>query len=207
MESQTLSNKLLRDFDNLYNSEADDYDVKIQVGENSKMENFKAHSVILRARSTYFRSAFSSNWAKKEGKYFIFKKPNVSAIVFQIILKYIYTGIIELNENNVKNNIIEILIAADEMNLCELVEYLQQHIINLNNDWIKKNIVKLFNKIYQCKGVFPKLEDYCNDINMCQESELLIDSNIFRGLNHGVLQRILLLILILEIGYLMSIMR
>ncbi|RIA84909.1 BTB/POZ protein [Glomus cerebriforme] len=205
MESQTLYNKLLRDIGNLYNIEADDYDVKIQVGENSKIKNFKAHSVILRARSTYFRSAFFSNWAKKEGDYFIFKKPKLSAIAFQIILKYIYTGTIELDENNVKNNIIEILIAADEMNLCELVEHL---IINLKNYWIKKDSVKQFNQIYQCNGVFSKLEDYyCNDINMYQEPELLIDSNIFRGLNHGVLQRILLLILILQIGYLMSIMK
>ncbi|RIA94257.1 hypothetical protein C1645_818357 [Glomus cerebriforme] len=67
MESQTLSNKLLRDIGNLYDSEADNYNVKIQVGENSKIENFKAHSVILRARSNYFHSAFSSNWTKKEG--------------------------------------------------------------------------------------------------------------------------------------------
>ncbi|GBC24811.2 BTB/POZ protein [Rhizophagus irregularis DAOM 181602=DAOM 197198] len=52
------------------------------------MEIFKAHSVILRARSYYFRSAFSSNWAKKEGDFYIFKKPNVTPIVFKIILKH-----------------------------------------------------------------------------------------------------------------------
>jgi hypothetical protein len=86
MSNQTLSETLLKDISNLYNG-ADDYNVKIQVGEDSEIEVFYAHSVILRARSTYFRSAFSSNWAKKEGDFFIFKKPNVTSIVFQIILK------------------------------------------------------------------------------------------------------------------------
>ena len=87
MSSRTLSDTLLRDISNLYDDGTDDYNVKIQVGEDSEMEVFNAHSVILRARSTYFRSAFSSGWAKKEGDFFIFKKPNVTATVFQIILK------------------------------------------------------------------------------------------------------------------------
>ena len=86
MYCQTLSDTLLRDISNLYN-ETDDYNVKMQVSEDSEIEIFKAHSVILRARSSYFRSAFSSNWAKKDGDFFIFKKPNITAIVFQIILK------------------------------------------------------------------------------------------------------------------------
>jgi hypothetical protein len=86
MTCQAFSDKLLRDISNLYDK-ADDYNVKIQIGEDSEMEIFKAHSVILRARSNYFRSAFSSNWAKKEENIYIFKKPNVTPIVFQIILK------------------------------------------------------------------------------------------------------------------------
>jgi hypothetical protein len=86
MSCQTLSDTLIKDISNLYDK-PNDCDVKIQVGEDSKMEIFKAHSVILRARSNYFRTAFSSGWAKKEGNFYIFKKPNVSGIVFQIILK------------------------------------------------------------------------------------------------------------------------
>ncbi len=86
MSRQTLYDALLKEISNLYD-EADDYNVKIEVGEESEMKIFKAHSVILRARSTYFRSAFSSNWAKKEGDFLIFKKPNMTPIVFQIILK------------------------------------------------------------------------------------------------------------------------
>ncbi|GBB92188.1 hypothetical protein RclHR1_01980013 [Rhizophagus clarus] len=163
MSCQTLSDTLLRGISNLYDK-TDDYNVKIQVGEDSKMEIFKAHSVILRARSNYFRTAFSSNWAKKEGDFYIFKKPNICKIYKLIFLMftYVYTGTIVLDTINVENNSIGLLLAADEMNLYELIEHLQQHIIelsNANNSWIAQNGVNLFNSISYRKGVFPKLEE------------------------------------------------
>src|SRR2546423_8046528 len=76
MSSETLSNSLLRDLSRLYNN-SNDYDVIIQVGEESNSEVFKAHSNILRIRSTYFNAALSSNWIKKEGNVITFKKPNI----------------------------------------------------------------------------------------------------------------------------------
>ncbi|CAI2175765.1 5589_t:CDS:2 [Funneliformis geosporum] len=84
--TKILSDALLRDISNLYDG-TDDYDVKIEVGQEVETEIFKAHSVILRARSSYFRAAFSSNWAMKEGDFLILKKPNMSPLVFQSILK------------------------------------------------------------------------------------------------------------------------
>ncbi len=86
MSSETLSDVLLRDLNRLY-SDADDYDVIIQVGEVPNIENFKAHSAILRIRSKYFNRALSSNWVKKEENIITFKKPNVHPNVFRIILK------------------------------------------------------------------------------------------------------------------------
>ncbi|CAG8640806.1 5010_t:CDS:2 [Rhizophagus irregularis] len=85
---------------------------------------------------------------------------------------------------NVENNFIDLLIAADEMNLYELVEHLQQHIISsnhLNNDWIVQNGIKLFNTISLHKGAFPKLEEFCKNI-MSQEPKLLIGSRKWRPL-------------------------
>ncbi|CAB5331583.1 unnamed protein product [Rhizophagus irregularis] len=122
-----------------------------------------------------------------------YNKPNVSGIIFRIILKYIYTGTIALDATNVENNFIELLIAADEMNLYELVEHLQQHIIDLNhsnNDWIKQNGIKLFITIFRHKGVFSKLEELCNKI-MSQEPKLLIGSNEFWGLDDDALLSII----------------
>jgi len=95
-----------------------------------------------------------------------------------------------LDANNVENNLIKLLIAADEMNLHELVEYLQQHITTLNHDWIVQNGVKLFNMISCHKGTFLKLEEYCKNI-MSEEPKLFIDSNEFWGLEDDALLSII----------------
>ncbi len=42
-------------------NDADDFNVIIQVGKNKNIKEFRAHSVILRACSSYFKDAFSSN--------------------------------------------------------------------------------------------------------------------------------------------------
>ena len=67
--------------------DADDYNVIIQVGENENTKEFRAHSVILRARSSYFKSALSANWITKENNMIMFNKPNVTPAVFDMILK------------------------------------------------------------------------------------------------------------------------
>ncbi len=66
---------------------ADDFNVIIQVGDNQNTKEFYAHSVILRARSPYFKSAFSSNWIIKRNNMIMFNKPNITPIVFNMILK------------------------------------------------------------------------------------------------------------------------
>jgi len=78
----TLSNNFMRLLEY-----ADDYNVSMRVGEEPKVRTFKAHSVILRARSTYFRYALSSEWAIMEGNTYIFTKPNITPESFEIILK------------------------------------------------------------------------------------------------------------------------
>ena len=66
---------------------ADDFNVIIQVGENQDTKEFRAHSVILRARSPYFKIAFSSKWITKKNDMIMFNKPNITPIVFDMILK------------------------------------------------------------------------------------------------------------------------
>lgn len=65
----------------------DGFDVTIQVGKNENMKKFKAHSVILRARSPYFKSAFKARWTTKEDNIIKFCKPNINPTVFDMILK------------------------------------------------------------------------------------------------------------------------
>src|SRR5947209_5928521 len=59
-------------------SENEDYNMIINVGEYPNVKQFKAHSIILRVRSSYFRAALSSEWAKIENNHITFNKPNIN---------------------------------------------------------------------------------------------------------------------------------
>lgn len=83
---KSLENSFLRDIRQLLH-EADDYNVLLEVGQEPNIETFKAHSVILRARSTYFRAALSTNWAKTNDGIIKMNKPNITPDVFRVILK------------------------------------------------------------------------------------------------------------------------
>jgi len=77
---------LSKDFSLILN-DADDFNVIIKVGENSNTKEFLAHSVILRARSPYFKGALSAEWIKRENNMIMFNKPNITPTVFDMVLK------------------------------------------------------------------------------------------------------------------------
>jgi hypothetical protein len=66
---------------------SEEFNVVIYVGEEDNQKIFQAHSLILRARSYYFRTALSKQWARKEGDDNILRLPNISPHIFDIILK------------------------------------------------------------------------------------------------------------------------
>ncbi|CAB4381484.1 unnamed protein product [Rhizophagus irregularis] len=131
MNCKDLSATLLKNISRLL-IEADDYNVFITVGEEPNVEIFQAHSVILRAMSPYFHAALSINWAQKAGHKFHFKKPNINPNIFKIILQYIYTGTIRLDDETSDLNLVELLTASDELVLMDLVDYIQEYIISLD---------------------------------------------------------------------------
>jgi hypothetical protein len=77
---------LSKDFSLILN-DADDFNVIIQVGEDNHTKEFRAHSVILRARSRYFKSALSSEWITKKNDMIMYSKPNITPTVFDMVLK------------------------------------------------------------------------------------------------------------------------
>ena len=93
MESHYCS-EVIQDLENAIEN-YDDYDVVIKAGESSK--ELRAHSFVLRTRCSYFKRALSSDWEEidDDGNY-IFKKPNISFEVFQLILRQINNLIIIL---------------------------------------------------------------------------------------------------------------
>ena len=78
--------ELSSDYEKLFETELG-YDVIIYVGEEQNVREIHAHSNILNIRSQYFRTAFSNEWAEKKDGKFIFRKPNISPQLFNIILR------------------------------------------------------------------------------------------------------------------------
>ena len=78
--------ELSNDYEKLFEEEIG-YDVIIYAGEEPNVKEIHAHSNILSIRSQYFRSAFSNEWTEKKDGKFIFKKPNISFHLFNIILR------------------------------------------------------------------------------------------------------------------------
>ena len=66
--------------------DVNDYNVIIKAGINPGRKFF-AHSIILRARSPYFKSVFLSEWSIKKGDMLLLKKPKINPDVFEMILK------------------------------------------------------------------------------------------------------------------------
>ncbi|CAB4440349.1 unnamed protein product [Rhizophagus irregularis] len=74
---------------------------------------------------------------KNDGALVHIKLPNISPEIFQVIIRYIYGGKFLFGEYDT-SDIIKILVAANKLNLQELVKYLQTSLIENNSDWIEK---------------------------------------------------------------------
>ncbi|UZO27812.1 uncharacterized protein OCT59_019999 [Rhizophagus irregularis] len=155
------------------------FDTEILVGENSNTKTFRLHSLILKVRSPYFRIALSNNWKKVENNIIKFKKPNISVKVFEILIKYMYSGKLDL-ENDVKTNI-AILIAADELCLNELCIYIEEYLLE-NEELLKQNLI-LIQDITSKFTQFKKLTQFYNK----QDDSLIFQANDFTSIKQEVL--------------------
>ncbi|CAB4373432.1 unnamed protein product [Rhizophagus irregularis] len=91
-----------------------DYNVIIYIGKEPNFKEFHAHSNVLRCRSEYFDKILSDDSIeKKDGKYII-KKQNISPQAFNVVLKYLYTGKIDI-ANKTKTEISNIMTVSDEL--------------------------------------------------------------------------------------------
>ncbi|RGB24297.1 hypothetical protein C1646_676473 [Rhizophagus diaphanus] len=154
-----------------------------------KMEEFYVHSLLLSARSPYFRAALSNEWAKKDEKgIIVLKKPNISPKVFKVILKYIYTGVIDF-KNQGMTDILELLVASDELILDELIEYAQEYMIQNRSTWLQQNIVQVLHTIFRHETC-SKLQDYCMEI-ISNDPKFLFESEDYLSLDTHVLVSLL----------------
>src|SRR5437764_14984482 len=78
--------KLVNDLSSLL-IKSDCYDVEIKIRDGDDVKIFKAHSNILKARSSYFRVALSDNWIKRsENGMILIERENISPKVFKVLL-------------------------------------------------------------------------------------------------------------------------
>ncbi|RHZ70442.1 hypothetical protein Glove_271g45 [Diversispora epigaea] len=149
--------KLSQNFIELLNDK-DDYNVIVEV-ENEK--SFPAHSNVLKCRSPYFRKELE-NIIPNENNIKKITKPNISGLIFDIILKYIYGGIVNF-ENFETRFIFNLMIAANEFEIEELTKKLENHFIENKSSWLKSHFSLVYRSIFSGNN-FKDLQKFCNDI-------------------------------------------
>ncbi|EXX66608.1 hypothetical protein GLOIN_2v1611857 [Rhizophagus irregularis DAOM 181602=DAOM 197198] len=186
MSSKFLA-ELSNDYEKLFETEIG-YDVIIYAGEEQYVKEIHAHSNILSIRSQYFRSAFSNEWAEKKDGKFIFKKPNISPQLFNIILRFIYCGNIEL-KNLQGPDVLKLLIAVDELNIHPLISHIQEFLIEHQTEFLYQNPTGILETVYQHE-TFTDLWNFCLE-KICEEPKVLFDSDKFIDLKAPLLELLL----------------
>ncbi|RIB27887.1 hypothetical protein C2G38_1662692 [Gigaspora rosea] len=159
-----------------------DYNVVIEVGKQPNIQLFKVHSVILYQRSLYFRQKFKN--ATKKNDMIEIKLPHISVEIFSNIIKYIYGGLVSL-ENLKASDIFDFLVAANELKFIELSESLQTHLINNNSSWLRLNFSRVYQISFQNEN-FIDLQKFCNDI-IAKHPRIIFDSDNFTAFQENAL--------------------
>ncbi|RHZ70452.1 hypothetical protein Glove_271g30 [Diversispora epigaea] len=175
--------KLSQNFIELLNDK-EDYNVVIEV-ENEK--SFTSHSNVLKCRSTYFHKELK-NIIPNENNIKKITKPNISGVIFDIILKYIYGGIVNF-ENVETRFIFDLMIAANEFEIEELTKKLENHLIENKSSWLKSHFSLVYRSIFNGNN-FKDLEKFCNDI-VAKYPNLIFDAEDFISLQESALVSLL----------------
>ncbi|RGB26078.1 hypothetical protein C1646_770900 [Rhizophagus diaphanus] len=155
------------------------YDVTIEVGEDPNVKIFRSHLIILCHRSPFLRRALASKKKNDNNNLTHIKLSNISPEIFQIILKYLYGGIFSLNEHDILN-IFKILIAADELLLQELVNYLQTYFIENKIEWMEQNFELVHRTTYKSNNL-SEIQQFCIDF-IAKSPEKIFNSLDFTSL-------------------------
>ncbi|EXX57569.1 hypothetical protein RirG_206010 [Rhizophagus irregularis DAOM 197198w] len=164
------------------------YDTTIEVGEDPYVKIFRTHMNILCYRSPYFRKVLASNKKKNDGTLSHIKFPNISPDTFEIILMYIYGGILSFNEQ-VTSDILKVLVAADELCLQELVYYLQSYLIENKSEWIVQNFELAHRISFQSNNLLG-IQKFCTNL-MAKSPEKIFGSFDFTSLPEQSLIKLL----------------
>ncbi|RIA84220.1 BTB/POZ protein [Glomus cerebriforme] len=183
--SSKLSNILHEEYNDILES-TEFYDTEIVIGKGP-IKVFKVHSLILKIRSPYFRTALSDKWVKTENNIIKLKNPNISVKIFDILIKYIYSSIVDITENDIKTNV-ELLIAADELCLIDLCTFIEEYFLK-NKALLKQNFV-LIQDIATKFTHFKKLSQFYLS-NFQRKPSLIFKAKDFTTIKKDILLNLL----------------
>ncbi|RIB06398.1 hypothetical protein C2G38_2217219 [Gigaspora rosea] len=162
-------------------------DVIVNVGKGTESKPFELHSGILYVRCPYFSNELDKLDYNEEHIKEI-NKPDISVDVFQVIIMYIYGGIISF-ENMDSNIIFESLMIANEFQLSELAKYIENYLIQHHEFWIHTNFSKIYRATIENDSL-GTLQKYCVKV-AAENPDLIFDSDDFTTLPEGAFVSIL----------------
>ncbi|RHZ51193.1 hypothetical protein Glove_482g30 [Diversispora epigaea] len=151
--------KLSQDFSELLNDKKE-YNVVVEVDKEENKKSFTAHSAVSRYRSSYFDKELG-NVTANENHIKTIIKPSFSAQIFEIILEYIYGGIVNI-ENTDTKTIYELMISANELEIIELSVKLESYLIESKASWLRTHFSLVYRSIFdsnEFKEDFPSLQE------------------------------------------------
>ncbi|KAF0541192.1 serine-enriched protein [Gigaspora margarita] len=179
---EQLSNNLSELFKN-----SNEYNVIIEVGQSPNIQTFKAHSIILNSRSLYFKNKLNAI-TYNDDNIKIIKETNISIEVFEIIIKYIYSGTITF-ENINTSIIFELLIVSNELGLEELIKHTQSFLLDNNPPWLRHNFFHVLQTSFKNDNL-KDLQQFCTNI-IVKYPNIIFDSDEFLNLSENILVFIL----------------
>ncbi|KAG9300186.1 hypothetical protein G9A89_002632 [Geosiphon pyriformis] len=176
MAPQQLFQALSQDLGSLLNNQ-NFSDVKIVVGKTQNTRTFNAHSPILGARSSYFVRD-SLMIVLKEKIIPLFSTYPIYHLEF--LKWFLEHGILA---------ILELLVAADELSLKNLTNYLEDYLIEHHAKMLEENFASLHETSFMHDS-FKKLQEFCTQI-AAKSPAIIFRSQDFTSLNKSFLSSIL----------------
>ncbi|XP_044163373.1 kelch-like protein 12 [Acropora millepora] len=148
-------------------------DVRLKVG----ADEFPAHRIVLAANSDYFHAKFAHGMKESNQEVIDLNDEfeNISAAAMKIVMDSIYSGEINVNDENV----FEVLTAADHLQVATVVEQCCKYLIQLRFDVQTYCRVIMFADQHSLKDLKEATESKMASVykEICDKEEFLSDMN------------------------------